>query len=235
MQSQTRDEMSTTINEYRILLRKAGLQAALDKTIFFLEKVKFLGQVVSPDGIQPTAKRVDALRNINSPQSQRDVMKAMGCVHFYSFFVKKIHVDSQLFYDLINDSTPFHWTEDHEKLFNSFKKRIHKDTVLAVPCTYNPFHIHVDSSNVGTGYILMQQIPEGKGLISFNSRVFGKAEQKSPLSIENYAEAYELSRQTNNTPLYHHLPYIFTATINLLFFYGDAEDNYLIVLSNTRW
>ena len=36
----------------------------------------------------------------------------------------------------------------------------------------------MDSSNVGTGCILIQQFPEGKRIISFNSRVFDKAEQK---------------------------------------------------------
>ena len=63
-------------------------------------------------------------------------------------------------------------------MFNSIKERIHKDTVLAVPSTDYPFHIHVDSANVGTGCILVQQFPEGKRIISFNSRVFDKAEQK---------------------------------------------------------
>ena len=64
MQSQTRGEMFTIIKEYHALLRKAGLKAAPDKTFFFLKKVMFLGHVISPDGIQPIAKRVDALRNL---------------------------------------------------------------------------------------------------------------------------------------------------------------------------
>ena len=137
-----------------------------------------MGHVVSPDGIQPIAKRVDALRNLKSPQSKRDVMEFLGYLGFYSCYIKSLHVDSQPFYDLIKDSTPFHWTEEHEKLFNSIKERIHKDTVLAVPSTDYPFHIHVDSSNVGTGCILIQQFPEEKRIISFNSRVFDEAEQK---------------------------------------------------------
>ena len=41
-----------------------------------------------------------------------------------------------------------------------------------------PFHIHEYSSNVGTGCILIQQFPEGKREISYNSRIFDKAEQK---------------------------------------------------------
>ena len=63
-------------------------------------------------------------------------------------------------------------------MLNSIKERIHKDTVLAVPSTDYTFHFHVDSSNVGTGCILIQQFPEGNRIISFNSRVFDKAEQK---------------------------------------------------------
>ena len=84
MQSETRNEMFTIINEYHTLLRMAGLKAAPDKTFFFLKKVKFLGHVVSPDGIQPIAKRVDALKNLKSPQSKRYVMKVLGCLRFYS-------------------------------------------------------------------------------------------------------------------------------------------------------
>ena len=129
-------------------------------------------------GFKPIAKRADTLRNLKSPQSKREAVKVLGCLGFYSCYIKNLHVDSQPFYDLIKDSTPFHWTEEHEKLFNSIKERIHKDTVLAVLSTYYPFHIHVDSSNGSTDRILIQQFPEGKRIISFDSRVLHKAEQK---------------------------------------------------------
>ena len=178
MQSQTRSEMFTIIHEYHTLLRKARLNAAPDKTMFFLKKVKFLGHVISPDGIQPIAKRVDALRNLKSPQSKRDVMKVSGCLGFYSCYIKNLHVDSQPFYEVIRNSTPFHWTEEHETLFNSIKERFHNDTILAVPSTENPFYVHVDSSHVGTGCTLIQQFLEGKRIISFNPPVFNKSEQR---------------------------------------------------------
>ena len=175
MQSQNKNEMFTVINEYHTLLSKADLKAASDKTVFFLKKVKFLGHVISPDVIQPIAKRVKDLKNLKPPKSKRDVMKVLG---FYSCYNENLHVDSQPFYDLINDSTPFQWTHEHEKLLQSIKDRISEDTILAVPSTDYPFHIHVDSSNVGTGCILIQQFPEEKRIISFNSRIFDKAEQE---------------------------------------------------------
>ena len=64
LQSQTKNEMFTVINEYHTLLRKAGLKAAPDKTIFLLRKVKFPGHVISPEGNQPIAKRVKDLKNL---------------------------------------------------------------------------------------------------------------------------------------------------------------------------
>ena len=77
MQSQTKHEMFTNNNEFHALLRKAGLKAAPDERIFFLKKVKFLGHVISPDGIQPTSKRLKDLKNLKSPDCKRDVMKVL--------------------------------------------------------------------------------------------------------------------------------------------------------------
>ena len=105
-------------------------------------------------------------------------MKVLGCLGFYSCYIKNLHVDSKLFYDLIRDSTSFHWTEEHEKTFQMRKDKISEDTVLTIPSTEYPFHIHVDSSNVGTGRILIQPFREGKRIIAFNCRTFDKAEQK---------------------------------------------------------
>ena len=178
LQSHTKAEMFTIIHEYHQLLRKGGLKAAPDKTHFFLRKVKFIGHIISEQGIQPVAKGVKDLQNLKSPESKRDVMKILGRLGFYSCYIRNLHVDSQPFYELIKDTTPFKWTDQHEELFKEIRTKISEDTIFAVPSTEYPFHIHVDSSNVGTGCILVQQFPVGKRRVPFNSRVFDNAEQK---------------------------------------------------------
>ena len=234
MQSQTRGEMLTIINEYHILLRKAGLKTAPDTTFFSLKKIKFFGHVISPEGIQPIAKRMEALRNLEPPQSKRDFKKLLGCVGFYSCCMKSLRVDSHPFYDSNKDFTPFHWTEEHEKLFNSIKEKIHKDTVLAVPSTDYPIQIHVVSSNVGTGCILIQPFPEGKGIISFSFRVFDKAQQK--LSTLHR----ELCGIVSTLQIYEHhiigspFPSISTVIMNQFLIYGDVKDIHHIVSSDIR-
>ena len=89
-------------------------------------------------------------------------MKILGCLGFYSCYIKNLHVDSQQFYELIKNTAPFKWTEQHETLFNQIQEKISEDTILAVSLTECPFHIHVDSSNAGTVCILVQQFPEGE-------------------------------------------------------------------------
>ena len=133
MQSKNEREMFSIIHEYHNLLRKAGLKAAPETNFFFLKKVKLLGHVISSEGIQPNAKRFRDLKNLKSPECKRDVMKVLGCLEFYSCYIKNLHVDSKPFYDLIRVSTSFPWTEEHEKIFLMIMNRISEDTILAIP------------------------------------------------------------------------------------------------------
>ena len=199
MQSESKNEMFTVINEYHTFLRRAGLKAAPDKTFYFLKTVKFLGHVLSPKGIQPIAKRVKDLKNLKSPESKRDVMTVLGCLGFYSCYIKNLYADSQRFYNLIKDSTPIYWTHEHEKLFQSIKDRTSEDTILAVPSTDYPFHIHVDSSNVGTGCILSQPFPEGKRINSLNSRIFRQSQAEDVYSPER--TMWKIYKHMNTTSL----------------------------------
>ena len=158
--------------------QEGWLKSRPQKNLFFFKKVKFLGHVISSGGIQPIAKRVKDSKNLKSPESKRDVMKVLGCLGFYSCYIKNLHVDSKPFYDLVRDSASFHWTEEHEKIFQMIKDRISEDTIHAIPSTEYPFHFHVDSSKVGTGCILKQRFPKSKRIMTFISRIFDKAEQK---------------------------------------------------------
>ena len=103
MQSQNKNDLFTFFSEYHTLLRKAGLKIAPDKTFFFLDKDKFIGHVLSPEEVQPIAKRVKDLKNLKPPERKRHLNKVLGCLGFNSCYIKNLHVDSQPFYDLIKD------------------------------------------------------------------------------------------------------------------------------------
>ena len=118
------------------------------------------------------------LHNLDFPESKKDVRKNLGCLGFYSCYIKNFHVDSQSFYERIKNATLFNWTDQHQDHFKEIEIRISEHTILVVASTEYSFHIHVDSSNVGAGCILVQPFPEGKRIVSCNSGVFHNAEQK---------------------------------------------------------
>ena len=93
------NEMFELIDKYHELLRKAGLKAQPEKTKFFLRKVQFLGHIVGKDGIQPVKKRVTDLKALKSPENKRDVLRVLGCLGFYSMYIKNLHVGCKPIYE----------------------------------------------------------------------------------------------------------------------------------------
>ena len=94
-------------------------------------------------------------------------------------YSENLHVDSKLFYELMEDAVPLKWTREHKKLLQNNKGRNSEETIVAVANPKYPFHIHVTSSSIGSARcILVKEFPSGKRIVSFTSRVYTKNEQK---------------------------------------------------------
>ena len=116
---------------------------------------------------------------------------------------------------------------EHGKIFQMIKDRFSEDTILAIPSTEYLFHIHVDSSNVGTGCILIQPFPERKRIISFNSRFFLIKQNKKCLhSTGNCLRLSQHYKLMSITLLDLLFQYTCIVTINPSSANGDARDNY---------
>ena len=66
----------------------------------------------------------------------------------------------QNLYDLTKDTTVFKWLPEHKKIFTDLKQRFCHDISNAFPSNDYPFHIHADSSNLGTSCVLIQDFPK---------------------------------------------------------------------------
>ena len=71
MQSQTKDEMFTVLEQYHKILQNENVKAAPDKSHFFLTRVKCLGHNIEQNTITPLKSRIDAIQKLQPPTKRK--------------------------------------------------------------------------------------------------------------------------------------------------------------------
>ena len=80
---------------------------------------------------------------------------------------------------MLHGKTPWKWTEEHERLFQTLKISLTSNTELTIPNTKHPIFITVDASLIGLGAVLFQLNEQNQmKVISYNSRILNPQEQK---------------------------------------------------------
>ena len=171
--------MFQLIEHLHIISTKNNLKLAPEKSFFMLLKVKFLGHEIGYNTIKPIHSKITAIHKIPSPTGKNALMSFIGALNFHTKFIEKLHINLKPFYDLLHENTPWKWTEDHERLFQTLKTSLTSNTELTIPNTKHPFFITVDASLIGLAAVLFQLNEQNQmKVISYNSRILNPQEQK---------------------------------------------------------
>ena len=64
-------------------LHKMGMKVNLMKTEFFKSELEYLGYLLTPQGIKPLPKKVEAIQRILPPKNKRQLRCFSGMVNYY--------------------------------------------------------------------------------------------------------------------------------------------------------
>ena len=64
-------------------MKQAGLKVNAKKSFFGRGKLEYLGYWITRKGVMPVPKKIEAIKNIATPKSIRDVRKFVGMVNYY--------------------------------------------------------------------------------------------------------------------------------------------------------
>ncbi|BFG34988.1 hypothetical protein CerSpe_212620 [Prunus speciosa] len=156
-------------------LRRNQLYAKYEKCDFLQDKVKFLGHVVSKDGVSVDPSKVEAVMEWKQPTTVTEIHSFLGLASYYQRFIEGFSSIAAPLTKLTRKDVLFIWNEDCEKAFNELKKKLTTALVLTIPSRGGGLVIYSDPSLQGLGCVLMQ-----------NSKVVAYASRQLKVHERNY-------------------------------------------------
>jgi hypothetical protein len=210
-------------------LSEAGLKLKASKCKFFQHSIKYLGHVVSAEGISADPDKIAAVRNYPVPTNVKEVQSFLGFVGFYRRFVKGFSTIARPLHELTQGTgctgskksrkrrpkVPFLWGPNHQKAFEELIHRLITAPVLAYADYTKPFILHTDASMSGLGAILYQEQEGKERVIAYASRGLKPAERNYPVhkweflalkwavteKFHDYLCGNHFTARTDNNPL----------------------------------
>jgi hypothetical protein len=92
------------------------------KCVFGVSSGKLLGYMVSARGIDANPKKVEAIEQLQPPQTQREIQKLSGMMAALSQFISKSGERGLPFYKLLHKADGFQWDDQAMATFIKLKQ-----------------------------------------------------------------------------------------------------------------
>ncbi len=158
-------------------LVKANLKLKPSKCQLFQQEVRFLGHVISANGIATDPDKVKVVEEWPRPRNLHEVRSFLGLASYYRRFVAQFAEVARPLHLLTNKGQPFIWGDAQEEAFQSLKQRLTSAPILASPVDEAGYVLDTDASLVGLGAVLHQWQKGHLKVIGYASRVLSKAER----------------------------------------------------------
>ena len=131
--SKSREEHADHLRIVLQTLVDHQLYAKLKKCDFWMEKVHFLGHVISAEGVSVDPAEIAAVVDWPKPTNITEVRSFLGLAWYYRRFVKDFSKIAVPLTQLLRKNHNFEWTEECEASFQELKQKLVTSPVLIIP------------------------------------------------------------------------------------------------------
>ena len=160
-------------------LRQAGLKLQPAKCKLCQKEVRFLGHVISENGIATDPEKTAVIATWPVPESKKNIQQFLGLANYYRRFIKDFGTTAKPLQRLLEKNIAFEWTQQCQGAFDHLRKCLMTTPILAFPDHSRHFMLDTDASDTGIGAILSQvQDDGGEAVIAYASRSLSRQEQR---------------------------------------------------------
>ena len=145
-------------------LTKYRLRLNPNKCVFGASSVKLLGFIVSQRGIEVDPAKVQAIRDMLTPQSGKQIRSFLGKVNYTARFITQLTTTCDPLFKLLKKDTKIEWTDKCQAAFGKIKQYLLNPPILVPPTLGYPLILYLAVQETSIGCMLGQVVePDQKG------------------------------------------------------------------------
>ena len=127
------------------MLREHQLYAKLSKCDFYRDRIQYLGDIISEEGISMDPENIEAIMNWPTPRNVTYVRSFMGLAGYYRRFIEGFSKVAHAITSLQKKGINFKWTPRCEESFQQLKNLLTSALVLKVADPKKHFVVCIDA------------------------------------------------------------------------------------------
>jgi hypothetical protein len=124
-------------------LRRHRLKLNASKCAFGVGSGKFLGFMVTQQGIEANPDQISAILDLKPPITVREVQRLTGMAAILNRFISRSVEKCRPFFDLIKKGKNFHWGDQSDQAFERLKAYLAAAPLLSTPVNGESLYIYL--------------------------------------------------------------------------------------------
>jgi hypothetical protein len=139
-------------------LRKNGFTINPLKCQWAVKETDWLGYWLTPQGLKPWRKKIDAVLHMDRPRTATDLRRFIGCVNYYrDMWPSRAHILKPLTDQAgLKKGSKLEWTNDMQIAFDKMHLLLAADALAAYPDHNKRFDIYTNLSDFQLGARIVQ-------------------------------------------------------------------------------
>lgn len=139
------------------ICQEQGLVLNKDKLKLREKEVRFVGHLITADGLKPDPEKVKAVNEMPNPSDVAGVRRFLGFVNYLSKFLPSLIDIYEPLRKLTIRDTVWSWHEIHDQAVEEIKRLVTSEPVLSYYDPGNELTLQCDASETGLGAAILQQ------------------------------------------------------------------------------